>query len=84
MLLNYCDTEEDQSESIDDEIVQACSGLLEPTEDIAPQKGYFVLKNSAGSSFQVKKGSMCYAFQKKDSVSTDRLYRFIPRNRQVG
>uniref|UniRef100_A0A336MEY4 CSON014468 protein n=1 Tax=Culicoides sonorensis TaxID=179676 RepID=A0A336MEY4_CULSO len=68
---------DEESEDIDeDTIVQDCSGLLEECTNIAPKKGYFVLKNSKGKLFEIKKGSFLYAYQSPSSHSTDRMFRF--------
>lgn len=73
--------EEDvEDEREDDDIIDECSGLLEPATNIVPPRGHYALKTSRGQDFYIKKGSFCYAYQKRDSVSTDRLYRFIPRH----
>lgn len=73
---------DDESEENDiDSIIENCSGLLEECDDEVPKKGYFLLKNSRGQRFEIRKGSFLYAYQSSDSVSVDRLYRFnINRN----
>lgn len=44
---------------------------------IGPSKaGYFRLKTTRGQEFDIKKGTLCYVYQKRDNVSIDRLYRF--------
>lgn len=40
------------------------------------KKGYFRLKTSRGVEFDIRKGTLCYIYQKRDEVSSDRLFRF--------
>lgn len=73
--IEISDDEYDNSD-VDDAIIQDCSGLLEACEEETAGKNFFVLKNSKGKTYQIKKGSFLYAYQTVNSISTDRLYRF--------
>lgn len=81
MVINESEIEISVEGEFDDDLIHECSGILSESTENNPND-CFRLTNMKSEVFEVKKGQFLYAHLNKDYVSTDRMYRFMSRNKE--